>query len=407
MTDYGKPLNGIRVLALEQMQAMPSATLMLARLGAEVVKVEWPQDGESGRSSLPAITTPDGAKVGATFLRYGLGKKSITIDIKTPEGRDLIHRLAPSFDVICENLGPGRAAKYGVDHAAIAAVSPRTVYLSISGFGVEGNSPYGTWPAYAGVAEAMSGGYEFTRRPNQAPVINPLGGVGDTGAGMFGVIGVLAALMQREKTGKGQFVDIAMADSVLSICDFVGQYWSMGLRREPDAPLRMPQLMSGFRAADGWFFMQIARQHQFDRLARLLERTGWLQDARFATSWGWTDHLEDEIRPAVEAWAKNLTKIEACSRLAGGGIVAGPCFSGQDIVQDPHFRNRHMLVEIPRTDGVAQPVVVVGNPVKMSDLPDTIEPVFPRLGEDTGAILKALAAVKDEELAELRRRGII
>src|SRR5699024_10092797 len=152
---FGKPLEGVRVLALEQMQALPYATQLLGRLGAEVVKVENPRGGDSGRGSLPAMTDPDGRSVGATFLRNNLSKRSICVDLKSPEGRQLILDLAPHFDVVAENSKAGAMDRLGLGYDDIAAVDPRVIYVSVSGFGASG-SPYHRSPAYAPIAEAMS-----------------------------------------------------------------------------------------------------------------------------------------------------------------------------------------------------------------------------------------------------------
>jgi crotonobetainyl-CoA:carnitine CoA-transferase CaiB-like acyl-CoA transferase len=401
------PLSGVRVLALEQMQALPFATQMLARLGADVVKVE-PLAGESGRAAQPAMIDGAGRPAGATFLRYGLGKRSITIDLKTARGRDLVLDLAASFDVVAENLGPGRADRLGVGYAAVSARNPRLVYLSVSGFGhdIDG-SPYATWPAYASVAEAMSGSYEYARRPHQPPVINPMGGLGDTGTGMFGVIGVLAALRHRELTGRGQLVDIAMLDSMLAISDVVTNFWSMGLRREPDTEQRVPYLLTSFRCLDGWCVLQVSRAHQFDRLARLLGREDWLTDERFATGWGWHDNWADTIRPTIEAWAADRSMLDAAGGLAGAGITAAPCYQAADVVADPHVARRNMLVEIARTDGVDQPVLVAGNPVKLSAVPETPESRPPYLGEHTESLLREVLGLDAAAIAELAEAGVV
>ena len=178
----GKPLDGIRVLALEQMQALPYATQLLARLGAEVVKVE-PPTGESGRGSLPGMRDPYDRLVGATFLRNNLNKRSVAIDLKHPAGRDLVLRLAPRFDVVAENFKPGTAERFGLGYADVAAVHPTVVYVSVSGAGNLVESPYAEWPAYASMAEAVSGIYEYTRPEGQRPRANPVGALGDISSG--------------------------------------------------------------------------------------------------------------------------------------------------------------------------------------------------------------------------------
>ncbi|NNE72213.1 MAG: CoA transferase, partial [Acidimicrobiales bacterium] len=192
--DDPRPLAGVRILAAEQMAAMPFATQLLARLGADVVKVEHPKGGDSGRGSTPAITDPDGRSVGATFLRNNLNKRSVTLDLKSPEGVDLFLRLAQNFDVVCENFRAGTADRLGIGYEHVRAVKPDIIYASVSGFGNDPASPYIDRAAYAAVVEAMSGIYEYKRRPGQPPTANPVGALGDISSALFCVVGILAAL---------------------------------------------------------------------------------------------------------------------------------------------------------------------------------------------------------------------
>jgi crotonobetainyl-CoA:carnitine CoA-transferase CaiB-like acyl-CoA transferase len=281
------------------------------------------------------------------------------------------------------------------------------IYLSISGFGNDGLSPYEKWPAYASVAEAMSGIYEYSRRPHQPPVIAPVGGLGDTGTGMFGIIGVLAALRHRDATGLGQHVDVSMFDAMVSLCDLAVNYWSMGQRREPDEEPNLPLILDSFRSADGWFMVQVVREYQFERLANLVGHPEWVEDERFATRQGWRAHLEEVIRPAVEKWAADKTKGEAAAALAGSGLASAPCNDASDVVDDPHVAHRNMLVELERTDGVAQPVLVAGNPIKMSKVAEGPETDVPGMGEHTVSVLRDLLGLDDSAIEELRESGVV
>jgi crotonobetainyl-CoA:carnitine CoA-transferase CaiB-like acyl-CoA transferase len=399
----GKPLDGVRVLALEQMQALPYATQLLARLGADVVKVENPKGGDLGRGSQPAILDPDGRSVGATFLRNNLGKRSIAIDLKAPAGRDLVLRLAPRFDVIAENSKAGSMAKLGLGYADIAAVHPRAIYLSVSGFGNTVPSPYDSWPAFAPIVEAMSGIYELKRRGDDPPLVAPVGALGDIGSGLYGVIGVLAALRHRDVTGEGQHVDIAMLDAMVAMTDIVTNFWSLGLRGGASAAL----IMDGFRASDGWFIIQVGREPQFATLAELVGHPDWPNDPRFADRQGWVDHLDDVIRPAVEGWASGMTRLEACAAMSDAGIAAGPCFRDEEVVADAHVAARHMLVEMPRSNGVDEPVLVPGNPVKLTNVAEGPETRVPWLGEHTDAVLAHELGLTAAELGDLRDAGTI
>ena len=402
---YGKPLDGIRVLAAEQMQSLPYATQLLARLGAQVIKVEHPVNGESGRGSSPAMIDPEGRPVGATYLRNNLDKRSIGIDLRSPEGRDLFLSLVPRFDVIAENFKAGTMDRMGLGYEAIAGVHPGAIYVSISGFGNTGGSPYREWPAYASVVEAMSGIYDWKSGPDHPPVTIPVGALGDISSALFAVIGILSALRHREHTGEGQYVDIAMLDATLAMTDVVTNFWSMGVRPEPDKAL--PVICEGFRASDGYVVVQIVREHQFEKLAELIDRPEWIDDPRFATRAGWGPHLESVIRPAVEAWAITRTKLDAAQELTEAGIVAGPSNRAPDVIADPHVAARHMLVEMPRTDGVEEPILIPGNPVKLSKMAEGPETRVPWVGEHTAAILATELGFDADRVAELRARGVV
>src|SRR5690606_31470188 len=187
------PLQGVRVLALEQMIAAPWATQMLTRLGADVIKVEHPERGESGRASVPFVTDPQGRRVGATFLRNNLNKRSVGIDLT--RGADLVLALAEHCDVFVQNFKAGTLDRKGLGYAEASARNPSIIYVSVTGFGTTTAPPYEGRPAYASIAEAMSGACGWGRQPGRRPVVNPVGGLGDIGSGMFAVMGILAALL--------------------------------------------------------------------------------------------------------------------------------------------------------------------------------------------------------------------
>lgn len=399
---FGKPLEGIRVLAAEQMQALPFATQLLARLGAEVIKVEHPTAGDSGRGALPAITDPQGRQVGATFLRNNLNKRSVGIDLKHPRGRELFIELAGRFDVVGENFKAGTMDRLGVGYEVVSAAHPQVVWVSVSGFGNVGESPYRDWPAYAMVPEAMSGIYDFTCPPGESPRVTPVGALGDISSALFAVIGILSALRHRDATGLGQRVDIAMFDSMIAMTDVVTNFWSLGRR---DGPL--DGVMAAFRASDGWFAVQCVREHQFAALAELVGRPEWPADERLATRRDWMARTEDIIRPAVEGWAAARTRVEVCDALGRAGIPSGPCFTAPEVITDEHVANHHMLVEMERPDGGGDPVLVPGNPVKMSRVAEGPETRVPWVGEHTDEVLRAELSLSDAELAELRAAGAI
>ncbi|MFI5318562.1 MAG: CaiB/BaiF CoA transferase family protein [Myxococcota bacterium] len=402
---HGKPLAGVRVLAAEQMQALPYATQLLAHLGAEVVKVEPPGRGETGRASNPFMVDEDGRRVGATYLRNNLSKRSIAIDLKAPAGRELFKRLAPHFDVVAENFRAGSMERLGLGYSELCARDPRLIYVSLSGFGNLAPSPYRDWPAYAPIGEAMGGIYEPTRKPGEPPRVVVAGALGDNTTALYAVIGILAALQHRVRTGLGQHVDIAMYDSMIAMADMVPQLWSMGAPASMAGP-GTTALVAAFKARDGYFVIAVLREHMFEKLCKLLGREAWLADPRFATRVGWAQHTESEIRPALEAWAADKTKLEAARALAELGITAGPSNVAEDIAADPHGALRDMLIEVPRSDGEA-PYLVSGNPVKMSRLAEGPVSPAPRLGQHTEAVLREVLGADEAELARLRAEGAI
>lgn len=405
MTDPGgaqqRPLSGVRILALEQMQALPFATQLLARLGADVVKIE-PLTGDLGRGSLPAIEDPQGRRIGATFLRNNFQKRSVAVNLKEPAGRELVLRLAPRFDVVAENSKAGAMDRMGLGYHDIRAAHPAVIYLSVSGFGNLGASPYRLWPAFAPVVEAMSGIYEMKRVDDEPPAVSPVGALGDISAALFATVGVLAALRHRDLTGQGQYVDVAMLDSVMAMTDIVLNFWSLGLEHGNTGPL----INHGFRCADGWFIMQVGREAQFERLARVVGHAEWLGDPRLANRTGWVEHLEDIIRPAVEAWAAGRSRTEVCVLLSEEGVAAGPCLRDAELAADDHVRIRNMVSSMDPPGG-GRPVLVPGNPVKLSAVPETADGRVPWLGEHTDEVLRTELGLTPTEIGGLRADQVI
>ena len=398
-----RPLDGIRILAVEQMAALPFATQLMARLGAEVVKVEHPSTGDSGRGSLPAVRDPDGRSVGATFLRNNLNKRSVTIDLKQLEGVELVLRLARNFDVFGENFRAGTADRLGIGYDAVRAAHPGVVYLSVSGFGQNPSSPYRDMGAYASIVEGMSGIYEFKRATGRPPTANPVGALGDISSALFGTVGVLAALRQRDRTGIGQHVDVAMLDATVAMTDIVVNFFSMGIEREWGSGVG---IVDTFAASDGYFVLQCVREHHFAVLCTEIGRPELVEDERLATRAGWQDQLDGLLRPAIEAWSANRTAAQAVAVLSGAGMACGPSATPGQVVADPHLAVRNMLVETMPGDAAA-PVLVPGNPVKLSEVPEATDTRVPWLGEHTDDVLATELGLGKAELADLRSRGVI
>jgi formyl-CoA transferase len=346
----------------------------------------------------------DGRWVGATYLRNNLNKRSVAVDLKRAEGQRLIHRLVPRFDLFAENFKPGTADRLGLGYATLSALHPGLVYVSVSGFGNLGRSPYSDRAAYSSVVEAMGGLYELMREPGDPTRVGSAGALGDIGAALFATVGALAALRERDRTGKGRCVDVAMYDAVVALLDLVPFMWSMGVPRMRRADVA--GVFDVFACRDGRFVAQAVRDHQLERLAAAVGHPEWLADPRFATREGWTEHLETVVRPAVEGWAKQRTMAEATAELAAAGIPCGPSQGPEALVRDPHLREHEMLLEIDRPDGEA-PLLVTGNPVKLSGAGPTPRRRWPTLGEHTDAVLAAELGLGRAELAALRESGVI
>ena len=401
--DQPLPLEGIRVLAIEQMQAIPMATQLLTHLGAEVVKVEHPVHGESGRTSAPQLPDSDGNLVGSTYIRNNLNKKSVGIDLKHPRAVELITGLVPKFDVVAENFKAGTMERLGLGYDVLAAANPALVYVSVSGFG-HSPGPYAEWPAYSVVAEAMGGLNTFRPEPGRYPNIGVAGAVGDNTSGLYAVIGVLSALRHAERSGVGQKVDIAMFDAMVAMMDTVPFNPSVGVH---DNSVRAwPGISTFFQANDGLFVAQVGREHQFERFAEAVGHPEWLSDERFSTRQGWASNLDDVIRPAVESWAANMSKLDASKALAAAGVVAGPCFDADDIVADEHVANHNMILSVPRPD-TGEPIHFVGNPVKLSRTAEKAPVRWPELGQHTKEILSTELGLSDDELSALKADGAI
>jgi formyl-CoA transferase len=352
---------------------------------------------------------PEGRPVGATFLRNNLGKRSVALDLKHPGGRDLFLRLAPRFDVVCENFKAGTMDRLGLGYDDVARHHPAVIYLSLSGFGnhVDGlaDSPYRSWPAYASIVEAMSGIYEYRREPGRRPRANPVGAFGDVSSALFGAVGLLAALRHRDHTGEGQRVDVAMLDALVAMTDIVTNLWSMGVHRSLEEEIKA--IVDTFPTADGHIVLQVGRPHQFARLADVVGHPEWASDPRFADPAGWIEHFDAVVRPAIEAWTTTRTKVAAADELGRAGLAAGPCLSPPEVIDDPHLAAREMLVEVPRTDEVDTPVLVPGNPIKMSKVTAGPETRVPWLAEHTDEVLAAELGLDGDELATLRAAGAI
>ena len=402
-----RPLEGLTVLAAEQMHSLPHATQLMALMGAEVIKIE-PLTGEAGRTGRPTITDVDGRATGSTYLRNNLAKASVAIDLKRAEGRALFLRLASTVDVVAENFRPGTADKLAIGYDDVRAVNARVVYLSVSGFGnrTDPPSPYRDWAAYAPIVEGMAGLYEYSRDGDAPPRPAIAGALGDTAPGLYAVIGTLAALRERDRSGLGCHVDVSMYDSMIAVADVVHPA-SVGV--EPSRALDGIGILHAFRAIDGWFTVEVVREPHFPRFANAVGHPEWVDDQRLATRRGWSAHMDDVIRPGVERWAMTKTKLEAAAALADYGVAAGPVNTANDIMADPHVRARRFIIEADTPEHqvrvVANPITFVGS-TPPADIASA-SPRWPLLGEGTDRVLRQRLSMETEQIARLREAGVI
>ncbi|MCG5258742.1 CoA transferase [Cupriavidus gilardii] len=393
MSGNGRPagaLDGLVVLDLTQMLAGPYASMMLADQGARVIKIE-PPGGDLTRRNGPHL---DGALrleqrgYGAYFASINRGKESVELDLKHPAGREALLRLVRQADVLVENYRVGVMDRLGLGYETLAAENPRLVYATLRGFGDprSGASPYAEWPAYDPVAQAMGGimGITGPQRGGAPTKVGP--GIGDIVPAMFLAYGIAAACWRAQRTGQGQFVDVAMVDAVLAVCErLVFQYSVTG--KAPGAegnghPLLCP--FGLFPAADGHVSLGVPNDRFWALLVARMQRPELQHDPRFATNDARVAHREavDEL---VSAWTRQFTKQQLAHEL-GGEIPFGPVFDAGDIFADSHFRVRNMLVEVEQP-GAARPLTVAGTPVRMSATPGTVRRRAPLVGEHTAHTL--------------------
>jgi crotonobetainyl-CoA:carnitine CoA-transferase CaiB-like acyl-CoA transferase len=405
MTGFG-PLQGLRILDLTQALAGPFCTQVLADLGADVVKVEPPESGDIARLSGP-FHPSDTEKVDSGYFHsVNRNKRSVVINLKNPQGRELLKALVPSFDVLVENYRAGVMESFGLGFEVLAQLSPKLVYAAIRGFGDPrtGASPYVNWPAYDVVAQAMGGMMGITGADSAHPTkVGP--GVGDTVPALYLGIGILAAVMHARSTGRGQFVDVAMVDAVLGVCERIVHQHSFGQVNAQAEGNHHPFIVPFgiFTARDGAVSIAAPSDDFFRALCIGLDASDLVDDPRFK---------EREMRrgnrvalvSALEALIAKFSVAELRTRL-GGRLPFGPVYSIQDINADPHFAARNMLAEI-ECPTIPGKVRVAGVPIKLSDTPGKIARRGPRQGEHTDAVL-AEAGFSAAQIADWRKIGAL
>jgi crotonobetainyl-CoA:carnitine CoA-transferase CaiB-like acyl-CoA transferase len=399
------PLTGVRVLDFTQALAGPFCTQNLADLGAEVVKIEALTGGDLSRSSGPFHPADAAHKHAGYFHSINRNKQSIAADLKTPEGVELVKRLAPQFDVVVENFRVGVMDRLGLSYEVLRAFNPALVYGAIRGFGDprSGASDYVDWPAFDVVAQAMGGMMGVTGAgPGSPQKIGP--GVGDTIPGLYLALGIVSAVLHARATGEGQFVDVAMTDAVLGVSERIVHQYSFGGQVPGPEGNHHPFLLpfGVYPAKDGHVALACPGDRFFRDLCMALDAAFLLDLPEFANAGARAKHRSMVITALSDITA-TFTKAELRERL-GGRVPFGPVYDVSEISRDPHFQVRDMLPEID-IPGLP-PMRVAGQPLKFSKTPSSVRRRGPDLGEDTDAALLAFG-IAPEDIARWRAAGAI
>ncbi|MFQ5848058.1 MAG: CaiB/BaiF CoA transferase family protein [Candidatus Methylomirabilales bacterium] len=392
-------LDGIKVIDLSRILAGPFCTLTLGDMGAEVIKVENPDGGDDTRGWGPPFIDAESAY----FLSINRSKKSITLNLKTDRGKGILQALLRQADVLVENFRPGTLDKLGFSYEAVQQLNPRLIYCSISGFGHTG--PETQRPGYDVIVQGESGVMSLTGFPDGPPVKVGVS-IADIVAGMYGVQGILVALVSRERSGRGQKVDIALLDSMISLLTYqAGIFFATG-----QSPNRMGNFhptitpYEPFEAQDGYFNVAVGNNVLWARFCRILGREDLMNDPRFATG---TKRVENRelLRPILEKEFKTRSVQEWLHILNEGGIPCGAINSLAEVFTSAQVKAREMILEVPHPS--LGTVKVTGVPVKLSGTPGQIKHPPPLLGEHTEEVLQAWLGMSAAEIHELRGDGVI
>lgn len=397
-----RPLEGITILDLSRVLACPFASMILAELGAEVIKIEQPGTGDETRTFEPVVHGETG-DVSAYYLAFNRSKRSVTVNLRSKQGQVLVRKLAAGADVVLENFPVGTLGKYGLDYQALSVVNKRLVHVSCTGFGMTG--PYAKRKGYDTVFQAMAGIMSLTGERGGGPV-KPGLPVADLSSGLWVAIAVLTALAGREKTGKGSHVDFSMFDGQVGLLSLAAARWfalgEVPERLGTEHPGRIPS--SAFVCGDGKWVQITGSDQHWVPLCRLLGLEAWADDPGLARN---ADRLarRDEVLAGLQAAIARLDRDELCRRCDTVGVPAGPILQVDEVLGNEHVVARGMVVEYPHPligsfRGMRVPFRFDG-----FDDPEARRP--PLLGEHTEEVLREKLALGDEDIADLRAAGAI
>ena len=407
-----QPLSDLRVIAITGFLAGPFLGMTLARLGAEVIKIERPGAGDATRSAGP-FAGPHGLSderrapedISTRFLKRNQGVKSVTLDLKSERGRELLLDLADKSQVLIENLAPGSMARMGLGYEHLSEANPSIIYCSITGYGQSG--AYSRMPAHDPQVQGMSGLMDVNGHPDGPPTRVGFY-IGDMVAPLYAALAIAGALREREKTGKGQYLDVSMMDSIMALMaiDNLEEDIAKGL------PLRMGNNTRAgptglYHASDGDVIITIASDEQWRRLAAAFGRTDWHDDPRFETFDSRNANI-DATRHAIQECVEPLTREEVLRKLVEHGVPCAPVRTAPEALRDTHFRERGTLFDM-RHAGLDKPVdaATTGFPVLFDGEPLPQPPGAPTLGMHNREIYRDILGLEERELHELQVSGII
>ncbi len=392
------PLNGIKVLDLTRVLAGPYATMLLGDLGAEVIKIEQPGTGDESRNFGPF-------KNGFSlyFMSVNRGKRSVTLNLKTERGRAIFKELLNQTDILVENFRPGTMEKLGLDYGTLKSEYPSLIYAACSGFGQTG--PYAQQGAYDMIIQGMGGIISITGEPDGPPVRVGTS-ISDITAALFTTIGILSALHHRNQTGNGQFVDVAMLDSLVAVLEnAVVRYFATG---EAPKPLgaRHPAItpFEAFASADGHVIIALGNDTLWAKFCEHVGRQELISDKRFRTNADRTEN-HDQLFPILSEIMSQRTTDDWIDTLGNIGVPCGPINAMDKVVTHPQVEAREMITRVAHQ--ITGEVEVPGVPIKLSETPGSVNAPAPSLGEHTIEVLTGLLGIPPDEVEKLRQDGII
>ena len=397
-----KPLNGVKVIDLTHMLAGPYAGMVLADLGAEVVKVEPLGSGEMTRGLLKNDPNFSFKNFGAYFLTLNRNKKSVSIDLKNKKGLEVFYDLVRSADVVLNNFSAGVVSKLKIDFENLSSINPKIITCSITGFGETG--PHSTRPAYDQIVQAYSGGMSITGKDAKSPTRAGIP-IGDLGSGLYSVIGILSALYSREKTQKGQHIDLSLLDVQISLLTYMATMQTLsGIDPEPIGNAHFVHVpYNSFTTSDGFVVIAVITDEFWQSLKSVV-KVGTLDDSKFDSS---IDRLKNQafIEGELNKVLSTQTSDYWIDKLNKAKVPCAPINKFSDALNDEQVKHRNMIVEVEHPDGGF--VKMPGNPVKMSYTNEESYSSPPHLGTNTREILKNWSKYQDDEIESLENEKII